>query len=116
MTVWDDMIKSCPKLYPEGVYFDCFLGWSDIIRDMSFKIENILEKTDETDMYAVQVKEKYGRLRFYMSETTPEIDAIISDAEALSTQTCEVCGHFGKMRGWHHIRVRCDKCFEEVHE
>lgn len=116
MTVWDDIIKRCPKLYPGGMYFECCLGWADIIRDMSIKIENILEKTDEIDMHAVQVKEKYGTLRFYMSKMTPEIASIASDTEALSTQTCEVCGHFGKMRGWHHIRVRCDECFEEVYE
>lgn len=112
--MWDEIIAACPRLYSEGVDFECGPGWQRIIRELSLRIENILEKTDSTDMYAVQVKEKYGTLRFYMSNMNPEIHALVSDTEALSSQTCETCGRFGKMRGWHHIVVRCDKCFEGI--
>ena len=109
---WADIIKSFPKLYLKGMYFECGLGWQKIIYDLSMKIEDILEKTDN-NMYAVQVKEKYGILRFYMTEETEEISKLIEDAEALSTQTCESCGEFGKMRQGFPFNVKCDKCFKE---
>lgn len=115
MIAWNEIMAKCPKLYPKGMYFECLPGWQSIIGGLSFQIENILKKSGETDMYAVQVKQKYGTLRFYMSKVTPEIADLISDTEALSSQRCELCGHFGKMRGAHHIVVRCDKCFKENH-
>jgi hypothetical protein len=69
------------------------------------------ENGGEIEMFAVQVKEKYGTLRFYMSASTDEINDLISDAEALSSQTCYVCGDNGKMRGETWYEVKCDKCY-----
>jgi hypothetical protein len=114
--MWDEIVAKCPKLYQRGMDFECGDGWQKIVRHLSFQIEKVLEKTDRTDMFAVQVKEKYGRLRFYMSQETREIQELISDTEALSTQTCELCGYFAKMRGSIVCQVRCDKCFKESHE
>jgi len=56
---------------------------------------------------AVQVKEKFGGLRFYVATATPEQYNIISFAEHLSMTTCDVCGKMGKRsgRGW--IVTRC---------
>ncbi len=62
-------------------------------------------------MYAVQVKEKYGTLRFYMCCETLEITNLIEEAEALFLQTCENCGSPGKIRGNKWILVKCDDCF-----
>ena len=66
---------------------------------------------------AVQVKEKFGSLRFYISgypaneEATIRLRAYISFAEALSAKTCEICGAPGNAnsKGW--IKTRC-----KVHE
>lgn len=57
---------------------------------------------------AVQVKEKYGGLRFYYSGGDEIIDAYLRFAEYLSERTCDVCGAPGKQRddGW--IVTRCD--------
>jgi hypothetical protein len=122
---WDTLRSLCPKLYKRGMYFECALGWYDLLHALSLKIEHILGKESEshnavegeeneyTEMYAVQVKEKYGTLRFYMSCETNEICTLIREAESASSQTCEMCGAFGKMRGVHWLFVRCDKCYEE---
>ena len=61
---------------------------------------------------ASQVKEKYGRLNFYMTCGTGEIFDLISEAEAASHKTCEHCGKPGEARdtGW--IRTLCDTCHE----
>ncbi|KWT98173.1 MULTISPECIES: hypothetical protein [unclassified Variovorax] len=57
---------------------------------------------------AVQVKEKFGTLRFYVSGASDVQYAYIAFAEAMSARTCEVCGAPGELRnsGW--IRTLCD--------
>jgi hypothetical protein len=57
---------------------------------------------------AVQVKEKFGGLRFYVQAATDEHYNYISFAESMSYRTCEQCGAPGKRYtdGWH--KVLCD--------
>jgi len=52
---------------------------------------------------AVQVKEKFGGLRFYVQAATDKHYNFISFAESMSYRTCEVCGAAGKRytSGWH---------------
>jgi len=123
MKSWDTIRQECPKLYKEGIAFECAHGWYDIVYDLSVKIEKILneyaenhkrvegEENEIFEMFAVQVKEKYGTLRFYMSLETDEISDLIHEAEALSSQTCESCGASAKMRGTRWFEVKCDACF-----
>lgn len=58
---------------------------------------------------AVQVKEKFGSLRFYYNGGDSKIDGMVRMAESISINTCEVCGNKGKLRrgGW--IRALCDE-------
>lgn len=69
----------------------------------------IMEQLREQHPIAVQVKEKFGGLRFYADNITPELDGYIRFAELLASNTCEVCGERGKRRtgGW--IRTLCNK-------
>ncbi len=62
-----------------------------------------------TGFAVMQVKEKFGTLRFYCSGTDA-IDRYIRLAERLSALTCEDCGKPGKANdsGW--IRTQCDDC------
>lgn len=68
---------------------------------------------------AVQVKEKYGGLRFYLNgyPVQPEIDskvtAYINFAESISCITCEYCGAPGKQHGNHWIVTLCDDCITQ---
>jgi len=57
---------------------------------------------------AVQVKEKFGGLRFYVQAATDEHYNYISFAESMSYHTCEECGAPGKRYtdGWH--QTLCD--------
>jgi len=56
----------------------------------------------------VQVKEKFGTLRFYIQSGTEEHYNYISFAESMSGHTCETCGSPGKRlgRGW--IYTACE--------
>lgn len=64
------------------------------------------EKTVPT---VVQVKEKFGTLRFYINAGTDEHYNYITFAEVMSASTCETCGAPGKRRGNGWIYTACDE-------
>lgn len=75
---------------------------------------------DEMRVVAVQVKEKYGGLRFYIQtegklprDYYDQVNGAIEMAEALSYNVCEECGNPGKTRGGGWIRTLCDKCVKK---
>jgi hypothetical protein len=75
------------------------------------QIDEAKVKLDEETLkvpVAVQVKEKFGGLRFYVQAATKEHYNYISFAESMSYRTCESCGADGKTYtdGWH--RTLCD--------
>ena len=112
-SIWVEILQKCPSLYREGFLFECGPGWFNLIKDLSLKIEKIIQENDDkSEMFAVQVKEKYGTLRFYMSSETERIIELIQEAETASSQICEVCGEVGKIRGVRWFEVRCDKCYK----
>lgn len=87
--------------------FECEDGWFQILWDLSTSIEALAEKegcTEETWPEAVQVKEKFGWLRFYLRNSSDGIHKLIAKAEKKSAQTCEVCGAPGTLirSGWWH--------------
>jgi hypothetical protein len=107
-------------------------GWFKVVDDLSAKYE-FLNHTPDCPFYiiAVQMKEKFGTLRFYthlerkdderFSEPTDKlwsdiIWALESQAENISGWTCENCGKFGERRssGW--IRTLCDECEQKYQE
>lgn len=58
---------------------------------------------------AVQVKEKFGTLRFYYEGGDEYIRGLVTMAEAMSAYTCEVCGAPGEARGGGWIQTLCDE-------
>jgi hypothetical protein len=69
-------------------------------------IDEAKAKLDEETLkvpVAVQVKEKFGGLRFYVQAATDKHYQYISFAESMSYRTCEECGAPGKTYtdGWH---------------
>lgn len=62
---------------------------------------------------AVQVKEKYGTLRFYVDGGGPRAHLHIEFAEYMSGRICDVCGAPGKQRGGGWVRTLCEKHHEE---
>ena len=120
--------------------FDTNDGWFDLIYKLSANIEAEARKLGldpNTDSWpaALQVKEKFGQLKFYCaigeqeSELQPEqrgallsfrpmpnnaaIRALITEAEKQSLTICEGCGVPASLReeGW--WRVTCDACKAE---
>lgn len=63
-----------------------------------------------------QVKEKFGTLRFYVSNSNQELDNYITFAESMSGVMCEVCGSPGKRRSGSWVRTLCDAHSKEADE
>ena len=57
---------------------------------------------------AVQVKEKYGGLRFYYNGGDDQIHGMVQMAESWAANTCEQCGAPGRMRGRGWYYTACD--------
>ena len=84
-------------------------GWYDLIAKLLDDITAISK-----DFKIMQIKEKFGGLRFYIVAPGSVLKAnLIKEkiyiAEDLSLKTCEVCGEPGEPRrvnGW--IRTLCD--------
>lgn len=92
-------------------------GWFRIIHELSAKLEEIIKAMpagERDDYYAVQVKEKFGGLRFYMNMETEEMGRAIEEAEGRSIITCEVCGVPGRRtgRGW--VKTLCETHAEVI--
>jgi hypothetical protein len=61
----------------------------------------------------IQIKEKFGGLRFYTNTVTDEQQARITEAENKSTTVCEECGETGDgitIGSW--MRTLCTPCEE----
>ena len=66
-----------------------------------------------SQVVVIQVKEKFGTLRFYYDGGDDHIHGLVRMAEAMSSVTCETCGVPGKQRSGGWIRTLCDFHEEE---
>lgn len=69
--------------------FECSDGWFDLIHKLCVDISSL---NPPENFRVVQVKEKFGGLRFYVDGSTAEISQLIHQAEEQSYQICENCG------------------------
>lgn len=108
------LIEHFPKLYrgitkpvteslmPFG--FECGDGWFELIKELS-------EKLEPHGVEAMQVKEKFGGLRFYLlGGASDEVWDLIEVAEHRSEHICEECGAPGHSRGGSWIKTLCNTC------
>lgn len=89
-------------------------GWYQILDSLCGQIQNHLDWINRKEeivkqVVAVQVKEKFGGLRFYYEGGDDTIRGMVRMAESWAAVTCEQCGNPGQMRtgGW--IRTLCDE-------
>lgn len=99
------------KVYPRSGFALPF-GWESLVNALCVLLEwhiTTLPEDIRGDVNCAQVKEKFGGLRFYMTQETPYISGAIAMAERLSFYTCEVCGDPGKQRSGGWVRTLCNK-------
>lgn len=112
----EDFVTRYPNIFKKGLPRSGFYsgpGWNSILDTLCPILEHHLLSLPEelrADIYVVQVKEKFGGLRFYLNQSTPYMDGAISMAENLSYITCEQCGAPGDRRGSGYVQTLCTKC------
>lgn len=88
------------------------IGWRIAFGEQLCKeIKEELLKHNELDSYKIiQIKEKFGGLRWYDNSGLPGMQFIIAKYEALSEKTCINCGKPANWisKGW--ISPYCDDC------
>jgi hypothetical protein len=96
--------------------FDVGEGWYPLLHELCHTLEPHIESLPEeirSQLYVVQIKEKFGGLRFYMQSETPYMRGAIAVAERMSYLLCEHCGNKGTRRSGGWIRTECDDCYRE---
>ena len=120
------LYKDFPKIFkyaeethdpiiPMAFGCECADGWYGIINHMCKMIQNDVDRNERQQVLAVQVKEKFGGLRFYIDGGSEKTYDIIHFFESLSYIVCEKCGKTNaetrNTKSW--IFTRCEKCWEE---
>ena len=104
---------------PEWVDFtildDMPQGWRDSFGiKMCEEIKELLIKENNFEEYQVmQVKEKFGELRWYGNYVSQELSKILDKYTKLSRFTCVSCGQTAKYVSTPWIFPICDKCSEK---
>lgn len=108
-----DLVDELPWMEGAPAAVTCSEGWDDLIRRLHNRMVGI-----DPGYRAVQVKEKFGGLRFYVvfSEGLDQMlrdraYEFIREAAEESYRTCEVCGEPGELNDGPWYRTLC-----EVHE
>ena len=107
--------------------FECGDGWYNIINQLCANIQHHIDwKQEQKEKYghgegcnqvvAVQIKEKFGTLRFYYDGGDDTIDGMVRMAESMSAVTCEECGAPGQLRGRGWMYTACDAHTKEEHK
>ena len=103
--------------------FTCSDGWFDLVWTLSQNIEDIakaarLEPQCDEWPEAVQVKEKFGTLRFHLKRspltTSDKVEALIREAELCSAKICEECGKPGLLKEGGGTRTLCEDHAKEL--
>lgn len=105
----DELMTKHNKILKKAGYLSIGAGWYPIIDRLCTNLQKVVDTQRLKQVEAVQVKEKFGGLRFYTDNCDPLLYSLIRAAELESDNTCDVCGKPGTLRsdGW--MVTRCDE-------
>lgn len=110
----DDQLPVMRERYPE--FFSnthlceiaCLPGWLNLIDELCQTLKiHLNAHPGVPQIQVLQVKEKYGGLRFYYSGGDTACREAVATAEERSLSACEVCGQAGSLVGERWFSVRC---------
>ncbi len=118
------MYTEFPKMFPVHRGFEINDGWYHIIEVLCNTIQGHIDWSNEQrDKYqrgegckqviVIQVKEKFGGLRFYYVGGNEYIHGLVRMAEVWAANSCEVCGDLGSRRGTSWLTTLCNKHWSE---
>lgn len=94
--------------------FECGDGWYNLLEQLIDHIDSYIKhkyEGQEFDFQIVQIKEKFGCLRFYFDGGDAVIYELVRFAENQSYKICEYCGsnqNIMRSKGW--IITACKPC------
>ena len=96
---------------------ECGKGWFPLIEPIINYIDKYNKDKENPDeqIQILQIKEKFGSLRFYTSFGNDELFRMIDEAEKESESVCEFCGsrvNVGETQGYY--MTCCRKCVKEM--
>lgn len=100
--------------YPFELFgIECGYGWYGLVLPLYFAIQKYnKDKFESEQIHIDQIKEKFGGLRFYISNAPEEFRDWASRIEGESYKVCEFCGSTTDVttegRGW--ITTQCKQC------
>lgn len=118
------LFKKYPKLFAQkdqpkeltcmcwGI--ECGDGWYWLLNNLCDFIQSYVDANDCLQPEIIQIKEKFGFLRFYTTNGDEYIDGAILFAESLSHEICEECGttkDSTHTQGW--VRTLCERCLKK---
>lgn len=97
--------------------FECGDGWYQILFDLSQALNGYKALHPENNFRVVQVKAKFGQLRFYL-DNPPDatMSKMIADASTCAGRTCEITGKAGVLciNGRRRAMVLCEEKASEL--
>ncbi len=122
--IWEKkMVKTFPELYKHPAKrspFECDgfaigKGWRKLIEELSYDIIEHCFVNKVTYPTVLQIKEKFGGLRYYIGGGDKYVNELINDAEKESFEICENCGSKNDVKqtgNW--IKTLCWRCRGET--
>jgi len=100
------------------VYWEFGYGWDSLIENLAAAIDREIERDPslaegDTPFQILQMKEKFGTLRFYYAGGNDRIRGLVDMTENLSGSVCEICGSLGtlcKRKNGSWIKTLCEDC------
>lgn len=112
---WTPFLAEFPNLFHQANLSEMSVGagWTELLWDLCASIEAMAVRGDEdgAPFRILQVKEKFGGLRFYAKGTSIEVWTLIQEACTRSERVCEACGAPGSrcvIDNW--IKTLCEAC------
>lgn len=116
---YEEFSQRMETTYPEmfkGKYggFAIGKGWWPIIETLCGRIQRHIDWRNREaavvpQVVVMQIKEKFGGLRFYYDGGDEYIQGLVSMAEDWAAYSCEECGNPGESRGGGWVRTLCDE-------
>jgi len=96
--------------YPIALGIDCNDGWFYIINNLCNSIYQYCQNYKIKFPDVIQIKEKFGTLRFYIDNGDTTIHQLINYAEMMTEKTCEMCGNVGRLRSDNrYVQTLCEE-------
>lgn len=107
------MSESLPEGFPTpAILSGVNKGWHPLVHTLHTHLKRI-----DPEYRVDQVKEKFGRLRYYFSTDTDcytLMQTLVDFAESMSGHICEDCGASGTTSGKGWLLTQCEHCRNET--